>query len=77
MRPTVANRFVDEAVVAKKLVEVALVEVELPVMLKLPITVDEAPEINPLVSVDRPDTESVPRVPIEVSDVSDVTPGIT
>ena len=43
----VAKRFVEEAVVEKKLVVVAFVAVALPVMLKFPITVDEAVEMKP------------------------------
>ncbi len=55
-----------EAVVAKKLVEVAFVEVEFPVMVKLPILVEEAFEMKPPVRVERPVTERDPRVPMEV-----------
>jgi hypothetical protein len=73
----VEKRLVDDAVVAKKEVLVAFVLVELPVILKLPIFVDEPVEINPPPKVERPDTESVPSVPILVSDVKLVTPGIT
>ena len=42
MLPVVLKRLVEEAVVLKKLVVVALVEVELPVMVRLPTTVEEA-----------------------------------
>ena len=44
----VAKRFVDEAVVAKKLVEVAFVVVELRVIVKSAFMVEEAFETNPL-----------------------------
>ena len=41
----VEKRLVELAVVEKKLVVVALVDVEFPVMVRLPITVEEAPEM--------------------------------
>ena len=49
-------------------VVVALVVVELPTMTRLPLTVEEAPERKPPVKVERPETVSDPRVPIEVSE---------
>ena len=47
MLPVVAKRFVDDAVVANELVVVAFVEVELPVMVRPPLIVEEAFETNP------------------------------
>ena len=41
-RKLAVKRLLDEAVVLKRLVVVALLEVELPVILRLPTTVDEA-----------------------------------
>jgi thiol-disulfide isomerase/thioredoxin len=75
--PNVEKKFVDEAVLAKKEVVVAFVVVELPVTVKLPRMVEEAPAMYPEESVDRPETDRLPSVPILVSDVSEVTPGIT
>ena len=46
MFPVVANTLVDDAVVAKKLVLVALVVVEFPVIKRLPSMVEEALEIK-------------------------------
>ncbi len=65
----VKKKFVVEARVAKKLVVVALVDVEFPVMLKSPITVEEADEMNPVrvgVPVSAGETESTrdPQVPV-------------
>ena len=45
---TVAKRLVEEAVVEKKFVVVALVVVELPVMVRSALIVEEALEMNPL-----------------------------
>ena len=64
--PTVSSdekRFVDDAVVAKKFVVVALVVVELPVIVKFPRIVDEAVEIKPPVRVE---TEPPQIVEVEV-----------
>ena len=41
------NKLVEDAVVEKKFVVVALLDVELPVIFKLPTMVDEAFEIKP------------------------------
>jgi hypothetical protein len=71
------SQFIEVRFSTARLDDVAFVLVELPVIVKLPIFVDEPVEINPPPRVERPDTESVPSVPILVSDVSDVTPGIT
>ena len=46
--------------VAKKLVEVAEVEVEFPVIVRFPFTVDEALEMKPAEKVESPAVESVP-----------------
>ena len=87
MRPeeiAVAKRFVVVAVeklpvVAKRDVVVAFVVVELPVtfrfpaIVKFPTTVDEAFDMKPEERVERPETESVPRVPMEVREERVVT----
>ena len=54
------KRLVLEAVVEKKLVEVAEVEVALPVMFKLPVIVEEAVEMKP-VEVKRPAESTLKR----------------
>ena len=63
-----AERLVEEAVmafriVAKKLVEVAEVEVEFPVMFRLPLIVEEAVEMKPA-RVESPPMFNVPVVMI-------------
>jgi hypothetical protein len=58
-----------------RLLEVAFVLVELSAVKFC--KVDDAPARNPPVSVESPETESDPRVPIEVREESEVTPGIT
>ena len=70
MFPVVAKRLVDEAVVAKKLVVVALVPVAL-VNVKAWSVVE--PVWRAVENEDNPETESVPRVPSEVREEA-VTP---
>jgi len=61
------TKFVVDALVVERVVEVALVEVEFPVMFKFPFIVEDAVEMKPA-RVESPVTESV--------DESDVAPPI-
>ena len=64
-------RFVEEAVVAKKLVVVAEVAVAFPVIVKLPTLVEEELEMKPPVRVARLATA---RVPVKLADEEMVWP---
>ena len=55
----VEKRFVEEAVVANDAVDVALVVVEFPTIVRFPFTVDEAFEMKPVENVERPPVERV------------------
>ena|SRR5438445_33597 len=61
--PVVPKRFVEDAVVEKRLVVVAEEVVEFPVIVKFPTTVDEAPAMKAPPRVESPVTEREPRVP--------------
>jgi hypothetical protein len=74
----VKKKLVVEAIVEKKLVVVAEVAVALPVMLKLPMTVEEAEEMNPVnvgVPVRAGDAESTssPQVPVSPETIAAIS----